>query len=335
MLEPSASLYRLLATEPTEPGAIRTRKTFVSESRFVLHGLDAAQMPLLIVPLSLDEPEVRDSSCRGVDLQTFPHVLDAGGGGVPCVFFRCVEGGLAAQFAYMVDDLMANLGRDPGEKVGWICLQVLDKWRDLLGDRLETLLPVESQIGLIGELHVLERLLSQDQSLAMRAWSGPSMARHDFQGSSAAVEVKATISRDNFNVNIHGWYQLAQPKVGPLFLYVERLERVVEGQGESLSEVVTRLLDSMAGRAELLGRLKEAGYDHGDSSAYNAFRYAVLARRCYEVGADFPRLTREALLHPEVADVIGSLRYVVDVGVYPPVSSDDEALDYVAGKLSQ
>jgi hypothetical protein len=200
---------------------------------------------------------------------------------------------------------------------------VLDRWRDLFNPDRGRLLGEQALVGLLAELHVLERIAGCDLDSALLLWTGPDKARADFTGSFAALEVKATTNRERATIAIHGIQQLDQGPLEDVYLHVEQFERVPAG-GDTVPDAVRRLLATGLSRAELLSRLAAVGYLEGDHEAYALFRFDLTTARTFRASdPGFPRLVPSLLTDPSLAQRIHEVRYSIDV-------SDTES---IAGNL--
>src|SRR6185295_5802854 len=68
----------------------------------------------------------------------------------------------------------------------------LQCFAELLAEK--PLLGIERQIGLLGELLFLKRLLDAGEAAALSSWVGPSGEPHDFRTAQREFEVKTTVS---------------------------------------------------------------------------------------------------------------------------------------------
>ena len=194
-----------------------------------------------------------------------------------------------------------------------MCSSVLERWRELFNPTRGALLGSEALVGLVAELHVLEQIAARSPSRAVRTWTGPDRARADFTGARAAVEVKATTGRDRLTVVIHGLHQLDQAPLEDLYLHVEQLEAIPTG-GDSVPDVVSRLLSAGLDRVGLMRGLAAVGYLDSDTQAYHHLRFSVLSTRTFRVTArGFPRLVPAALADPGLAERVFRVTYTIDV----------------------
>jgi hypothetical protein len=179
--------------------------------------------------------------------------------------------------------------------------------REMVGD------PVLN--GLIGELALLRRLLSQvapsSRSDVLNAWAGSNPSSRDFQLGSVGVEVKATQSTVSRH-QVSGFHQIecGESNGGvqetDLFLLSLGIEWLEAGAGgTSLPELVDSVLDVTPGdeaKEDLLARIKQyggditIGYDHrrDRSKGRYAGRFHFRFERLYDMTDDrLELLTRE------------------------------------------
>jgi hypothetical protein len=325
----SKSIFDLLKRLGADKSEFRVRDTGLELiGSPVQHAIDAQGRPALLVPLAVDELDVIDAESKAVTLRTFE--LSSGGSTVRYLVVRCELAALEPQFSLLTDDMLRVLSAVPREP-GRACLMTLERWRALLEPANELLLSVTAQLGLIAELHVLERLAEVGFDAVVNLWTGPDASRHDFTGATCAIEVKATTGRDSFEVGIHGDRQLDDPLVGQLYLFAEQFE--TSPAGESVVEVVDRMLTLSHGSQTLLSKLGQVGYRVDDGPAYVDTRFSLVRRKLLLVDAAFPRIVRGSMKDPRVLDLLKKVQYSVDVGPMASIVTDDRALTAAASLL--
>src|SRR5205823_6408923 len=104
----------------------------------------------------------------------------------------------------------------------------------------KTVLGIERQIGLIGELLFLERLVSKFGTSTLSSWIGPWGEPHDFRLQSREFEVKTTVSPQRVHI-INGAEQLVASSGCSLSLVSVLLGPPGAGSGFSLTDIVARL----------------------------------------------------------------------------------------------
>ncbi len=220
------------------------------------------------------------------------------------------------QFFSVLTDLADRIqlhGRTPSVALA----EALRDWQRLLQETSR--LSIERQIGLMGELWLLDRLRRTLGPTAIDAWVGPTGEPHDFRLARHEFEVKSTVQASRTHV-INGLTQLT-PSLGHQ-LYIVSLQFAPAGaaDGESLTEVVNRVREEFAAHG-LTGtfddRLSQCGYNAEDADGYAArFRLRTPAA-LIPVDERCPALTQTA-----VSDVLGSavgcrirdISYTVDLG---------------------
>lgn len=202
----------------------------------------------------------------------------------------------------------------------------LQCFADLLEEK--PLLGIERQLGLLGELMFLERLVAKGGLVALDSWVGPMGEPHDFRIEGREFEVKTTVSPRRIHT-IHGTEQLVPSKGCSLYLISILLGPPGASDGFSLSDTVARLSEQFAAVPSRLNQftagLAAAGFRDADSPQYTR-QFAMrrpLGLAC--VDDTFPAITRptiQSALGP-LAPRIESLQYEVDI----------EGLEYEEGTM--
>jgi hypothetical protein len=150
----------------------------------------------------------------------------------------------------------------------------------------------EHQLGLFGELWVLNRLLDARPSDALASWVGPQGEAHDFRFDGIELEVKTTTTKDRRHRVRLG--QL-DPSPGST-LYLVSLQMAAAGaDGENLGALLARTRKRLAaqGQADAFEQLVEAKYGLGVANE-NRYRDRLKLRsptRLVRVDDELPRLT--------------------------------------------
>ena len=179
-------------------------------------------------------------------------------------------------------------------------------------------LGIERQIGLIGELLVLQHLIAQEGMDLLDAWIAPTPEPHDFRIGNSEFEVKTTVAPRRIHT-VHGGEQLVPSAECSLYLISVVLGPVGAGTGFSLETLVDALLTCFAGDLERQNRFVElltaSGYRDADTQHYA--RQFALRRPLAVVAINerFPAITRpliQKMLGPE-AQRIDHLLYDVNI----------------------
>lgn len=209
-------------------------------------------------------------------------------------------------FTSMVEDIVRALRNNVAPSIEAL-LRRIHLWQDFMLRGSGTLLGPEGEIGLFGELHVLELLLDHvpDPEGLLGSWTGPAGGLHDFVLGSGAVEVKTTLSSAGFRANIGSLEQLDPALRAPLGVAAVRL--ALSPRGLTLSEKVSRLRVRLPATTAFDICLLEAGYLPG-MEEHHVRRFMVTDLRLIEVDAGFPHLTSRS-----VPEGVVHARYTVDL----------------------
>lgn len=188
---------------------------------------------------------------------------------------------------------------------------------ELLEEKL--LLSIERQLGLLGELIVLDRMVGKNGLAAIDAWIGPLREPHDFRIDQCEYEVKTTARAQRIHT-IHGTEQMVPSSGCSLFLVSVLLGPAGKSDAWSLIDIVQRLSAAFAsesGRlAQFTAGLEHYGYRDADGNQYK--RRFALRRPLAVVPVDdrFPAITRptvQAALGEERSSRIDGLQYDVNL----------------------
>jgi hypothetical protein len=261
----------------------------------------------LLVPLAAGErfPMVHDT--HGLELRDSVLLLR----GLPVRFIdvACRGERLEAVFEKLVDDVIRRLkgGAAPANALE----DAITDFRNLLIGASRERPSIETALGLIGELVVLNRLLANEPD-AWQLWTGPADGRHDFRGGDRAIEVKTSLRAQSRVVEVSAIDQLAAPSGGHLLL----AHCVLEYDGAGPLSVVgeaKRACELASDRAGVADRLALLGYDEVQADDWSSFRFSLLSQEFYSVTDGFPRLTPGSFAEGELPPGISHFRYRVNL----------------------
>ncbi|MDX1063881.1 PD-(D/E)XK motif protein [Sinorhizobium medicae] len=226
------------------------------------------------------------------------------------------RGGSEELFAMMAEDLVRLLESSAAQDEDALFHQFLSRiraWQDFMDRHREGVLSPEAELGLFGELVVIEHMIDAGmQALnVLCAWQGPLDGLQDFQLGSGAIEVKTTLSARGFPATITSLEQFDESLCQPLFLAAVRLSinssgMTLPAMAESLRE---RLQESQSALDLFEVRLLQAGLLYTVPELYTR-RFLHSSTAILPVADDFPRLTR-VHVHPAIRKV----RYEIDVSL--------------------
>ena len=223
-------------------------------------------------------------------------------------------GGSPELFAMMAEDMVGMLDGCTGAREETVLRRFLERiraWQEFMNRHRESVLSAEDELGLFGELVLLERLVEAELPPrdVLDAWQGPADGLQDFILGSGGIEVKTTLSAGGFPATISSLEQLDDNLRQPLFVAATRL--ALHSSGMTLPEMVDVIKERLSDDLQVLEtvdiRLMQAGLLHSTVSRYRRrFRHVSTAILC--VRGDFPRLTR-ANVHP----LVSKARYEIDL----------------------
>lgn len=187
-------------------------------------------------------------------------------------------------------------------------LAEIECFDDLLAS--QTLLSVERQLGLIGELLVLDSVIDMTGPAAVDSWTGPAGEPHDFRLNGCELEVKTTAGSRRLHY-IHGLDQLVPSQGMKLFVVSVLLEPAGKAEWISLQSMVQKIrarIQDDGGRLKRLNDLfAKSGLRDADLQLYS--RKWRLRRPVghAEVGHNFPRISR-----PDIVSILGGQASRID-----------------------
>lgn len=172
-------------------------------------------------------------------------------------------------------------------------------------------LSAENEVGLVGELTVLEKMLAIGMApeTAIKAWSGPLDGLRDFELGFGAIEVKTTVASAGLVAKIGSLEQLDDTNCKPIFLGAVKYALTESGQTlpEKLSAIRAQLESDPITLSEFDDRVLAAGYMPAHSPQYHR-RFSLRDIAILEIGENFPRL-----MHGNVKPGVISARYEINL----------------------
>lgn len=189
----------------------------------------------------------------------------------------------------------------------------LTNLRSILAGRRK--LSPDQQLGLIGELLVVRRLIAaRSEAEAIDWWLGPLAEQHDLALPHYDVEIKTTTAERRSHV-IHGTGQL-QPNPGrALWLLSIQVTRAGGADGWSLTGLVDEVRTMLsAHRERFIEHLAGTGWRDSDAELYRDRYLLRSSPTAYLVDENFPALTPERLAAAVPnSDLVSAVSYRIDV----------------------
>ncbi len=183
---------------------------------------------------------------------------------------------------------------------------------DVLANR--TAMSTEKQVGLFGELLLLEHVIDQiDAGSAIAAWQGSKPREHDYVFEALHLEVKTTTGERRKHM-IHGLTQLVPVPQAELAVVSVQLTPSTPDAGTTLPQLVNRVRSVTGGHIIDLNRLLEsAAWRDEDADLYPTPWEKRSLPRAYRVTADFPAITAQSLDQVPNISLISDISYRIDL----------------------
>jgi hypothetical protein len=237
-------------------------------------------------------------------------------------------------FLTAVADRILTDGLEPAEAVE-VELRALESLLDAKGG-----LSIEKQIGLFGELLVLEQMILAGGPSMVAAWTGPMGEAHDFRIQGYEFEVKTTTGSRRIH-SINGLHQAVSSSGSSLSFLSIQLAKAGLGEGLTLPDQVGRIGKILETHAEANNSfhslLSACCYLDEDAPLYSTKWKLRSVMKLVPVDNTFPKIDPEVLKSSmgtafgfleEVTykvsfDTIGTLldkglaKYIADLNLYP------------------
>ena len=238
----------------------------------------------LLIPIPTRKELRKDEVSRGIVMEEM--YLQDDGHQKLYLSVECTDPDFNRLFAIIAGEMLAVLGTGDAFAA---CVSTLDRWRALLNAPPGPPLGDRQLAGIFGELLVLEQLCLVDVVRGFDAWQGPLGSDQDFLHNHRALEVKATLKKHSWEVQISSLKQLDDSMSDALHLGVFRLLK--SPYGTPITELVERICAMGVNRAQLMSKLAEVRYREAHQERYADFRVEIDDFRFYQVKDGFPRLT--------------------------------------------
>lgn len=306
-------------------GQIRVQNTpvFVGGQQ-VRIARDYLGRPRLLIPASHEitaEESTRVTAGLSIELQSYPN---AEGTLIPHLVFSASSSEVDDLFALMSQDICeAVRGSSEPVTLAMVESRIL-AWQQMLAKLSNHEPSVSEQVGLFGELLTLEALVEELGPAALSSWSGPDMARHDFETASWSIEVKSSMSLASKRAHIHGFTQLESAAGTSLSLLHLQFEQSLGSKSIAiLVEALAERLDRKAFEGQLQ-RFFPEGLSNLPSWA-SKYQLKLSSASLFAVDSAFPRIVRSNL-GPEHSR-FSQLQYQLDLEGLPHTSLGIDPLE--------
>ena len=294
--------WRTIPVATHLPVRIRAGRHFPGNEEALLVGFTSA-----IVPAATKLPEGRGFLVSRLD------AID-GSADVTWIGLSRLAPGSLEIFSAMAADILSSLSElhdAEGDQLLQCFLSRISAWQYFMERGGAPILSHEAEVGLYGELLILEELLdlALPAAFVVAAWRGPFGGLHDFRLGTGAIEVKSSLVANGFAAWIGSMDQLDATTINPLVLAAVRL--ALDASGRTLPELASRVSQKLSPRAAALqafgalvirAGLLEIHIDH-----YTR-RFEHAGTRLFPVTSTFPRLIRS-----DVPAEITRVQYEMDL----------------------
>lgn len=235
-------------------------------------------------------------------------------------------------FTLMAADILAVV--DTGSKADEVrayyqFLSRIRSWQQFMERPRDRRLSDEEELGLFGELTVVQRMLHAGRSPreVLDYWKGPANGLRDFMGETQDIEVKATVSPNGFPARISSLEQLDDVSGRTIFLAALRFS--VQDGGCTLPALVQNVRESIGdeGRVAFERNLLLAGYEDAYEAEY-VRGFVAVDERVFMIDEDFPRLSRSA-----APLAVRAAKYELDLDLVDATTIEMDELFLVLGGL--
>ena len=246
---------------------------------------------------------------------------------------------IAYELAWRIEQKPEILNQDLIGQVTWL-------FSLLGGDRLP--MSSEKQLGLVGELLFLRRLLQRAHTKsvhvldALKCWTGAEQAKRDFYGSKTAVEAKATahVARLHHIGSIDQLTPQEDDEALYLFSVGIRLDPTAPKKMTNYVADIESLLIDKNGKADEIAvgqfrqRISTSGFDWADRDLYErqaGFLAPHLTPELFAV-SKLNRLSLDHFIEGKIPETVRSISYVLEITALPLDQSEAaKVLDRMLG----
>lgn len=323
--------WEILERAALQPGEVRVREMdeIKSAAGNALFALDQEHHRHLLIPIAASLRVHEDTGSAGVHI-TAHQLLDESERR-RFLDIECRKPHLNNLFSIIASEMISQLSEDES-RPDLVCHQVLSRWRELL-EESSNKPDLQAVVGLFGELWQLREIV-QRNSRAVNHWVGPTGARHDLTCGQVSLEVKSSLRRQGRFFTVHGHDQLEPPQGGELYVAAVKLEQVLKGGGETLSELISAIASTGCDQHFLWTGLTSLGFTPEIVAGYNDIRFTILENRIYKIADEFPRIVSDSFKNGHVPNGVIAMNYQIDLSSEPPFPLADSEVAAVYGLLA-
>ena len=227
--------------------------------------------------------------------------------------YRCRHQMYQIIFFPFISDLLSRLSE--GMNIVSAHKTSIKLWKHCFEDPESSILPVDKEIGLIGELFMLNNFLEINE-IAVEWWQGP-LGGVDFQAVKNMIEVKTTLKKNHVHT-INGLEQLEEKEDYGLFLSSIILQSTEDDDSNTLSlaemysAILDRLSDDPVQTDIFNSKIKRMKITPEIIELHDFRQYRLMEVKIFPVSDKFPRLAPASLKIP-LSSRISKVRYDIDL----------------------
>ncbi|HMQ69805.1 MAG TPA: PD-(D/E)XK motif protein [Ignavibacteria bacterium] len=233
-------------------------------------------------------------------------------------------------FELVISDVCDNIVRlQDRVNLNATLTRVLNDWKIFFEKQENEILSIESQKGLVGELHFLRDYLFQKYSFSesLFYWTGSERTNHDFQIIGNAVEIKTTSGKQHKKFTVSSERQLDITGLEHLYLSIFSLNLHSNMPDRTLPALIRKIhsviQDDPIALFQFQLKLVKYGYNEILADKYT-IGFSVFEMKFFEVAEGFPRL-----LQRNLPDGVGDLKYSVVVAACAQFEITNEIIKHL------
>lgn len=278
-------------------------------------------LPLFVLelPVEIREPDFKMFHFRGLRVEVLKY------NDVKELNIYLLDEGLKNVFYLLIENIIEGISFTRNHPEGLIIISnIVANWKRLFDKIGLGILSEEKQKGLIGELLFVQYLIDHGLMFTqiLSAWTGPDYFDKDFLIESYAFEIKFTNAKIA-QMRISSERQLDIENFSNLYLVLYHAEEV-RSDGFTLKSLIEDIRERISDDRHALqifnDRLDQLRYYDDDDEHYST-RYELIRNEFYNIGKDFPKITRS-----DLPPGINSVQYHIDLTVCEPFIAIKETI---------
>lgn len=247
------------------------------------------------------------------------------------VQLECRDRNLEPIFAELCLMVLEKL--NAGSSVVTAITGILTELRELLGLSGTGQRARRADIGLLGEMLVLRKLVQADWR-HYQAWTGPTGSRVDFRSGDVALETKTYLKKQTETVTISSLDQLEPPPQATLWLQTVVLEPDPKGD-INYSALHAHIRRCLPPKLQVQFEERMDAAVELDAANEISQAYSISALRLYRVDSGFPALTRHNLIGQTLPVGVSHVRYSLDLASAQSWLTDTKVTELFGGHESE